>query len=212
LNEKTTATTLINDFIICSQKVEKRNKGDMAETKRHRFLEKITDDDYDVVIPQLKGETSLTFDQCVSRVGTRKQELESSANKARKAKSRRTKTGDEKDQSSSKQVPEIPGFINVRHHLMKWRYILNKEGRHITADEGNGLNKKKQEHNADSDHDSSTGRSNKKCNAKRGSSTKTRKARRTNTVESGTRDGGVDVRFKDRDELNDDSEKQIRQG
>ena len=68
LNERTTATTFINDFIICSQKLEKRNEGDTAETKRHKFLEKITNDEYDVVIQQLKGETSLTFSQCVSRV------------------------------------------------------------------------------------------------------------------------------------------------
>jgi aminopeptidase-like protein len=92
LDEKTTATTFISDFIICSQKLEKRNEGDTAETKRHKFLDKITDDNYDVVIQQLKGETSLTFDQCVLRVRTREQELESSANKATKAKSRRTKT------------------------------------------------------------------------------------------------------------------------
>ena len=184
----------------------------MAETKRHKFLEKITDDDYDVVIQQLKGESTITFDQCVSRIRTREQELESSANKAAKAKARRTNTGDDKDKSTSNKVPEIPGFIlykieqpNVRRDLMKWRYIWNKEGRHITADEGNGSNQKKQERNADLDHDSSTGTSNKKRNAKRGNSTKTLKARRTTIVESGTRNGGVDVQFKDRDEHGDDS-------
>jgi hypothetical protein len=131
-----------------------------------------------------------------------------------KAKSRRTKKGDEKEKSSSDQIPEIPGFIvskieqpNVRRDLLKWRYIWNKEGHHtITADECNGLNKKTQERNADSDLDSSTGTSNKKRNAKRGNSTKTRQAKRTTTVESGTRDGGVDFQFKDRDELDDDSE------
>jgi hypothetical protein len=130
LDDRTTATTFINDFIICSQKLEKRNEGNTAETKRHKFLDKIRDDDYDVVTPQLKGETALTFDQCVSRIRTRKQELESSTNKATKAKSRRTsKKGDEKEKekSSSDQVPVIPGFIvykieqtNVRRDLMKW--------------------------------------------------------------------------------------------
>jgi hypothetical protein len=67
------------------------------------FLEKITDNEYDVVIQQLKGETTLTFDQCVSRIRTREQELESCTNKATKAKARRTKTGDEKDKPSSEQ-------------------------------------------------------------------------------------------------------------
>jgi hypothetical protein len=114
LNEKTTATTFINDFIICSQKLEKRNEGNTAETKRHKFLEKITDDDYNVVMQQLKGETALTFDQCVLRIRTREQELESSANKATKAKARRTKTGDDKDKLSSNQVPKIQDSSSMR--------------------------------------------------------------------------------------------------
>jgi hypothetical protein len=137
LYERTTATTFINDFIICSQKLEKRNEGDTAESKRHKFLDKITDVDYDVVIQRLKGETALTFDQCVLRVQTREQELQSSANKATKAKSRRTKTGDEKEKekSSSDQVDEIPGFIvykikqpNVRRDLIKMAIHLKQGG------------------------------------------------------------------------------------
>jgi hypothetical protein len=58
LDKRTMATTFIDDFIICSQKLEKRNEGDTAGTKRHKFLDKITDDDYDVVIQQFKGETT----------------------------------------------------------------------------------------------------------------------------------------------------------
>jgi hypothetical protein len=68
LDKKTTATSFINDFIICSQKLEKRNKDNTAETNRHKFLEKISDDEYDVVIQYLKDETTLTFVQCISRI------------------------------------------------------------------------------------------------------------------------------------------------
>ena len=182
--------------------------------KRHKFDEKITDDEYDAVIQQLKGETSLTFGECILRLRKRKQELESSAGKATKAKVCRNKNGDGKAKPPSTQVPEIPGYIvykieptNLRRDLLKWQFVWNKEGRHIAADGCNLIpNKKKQERNADSDHDSSAGTSNQKRNAQQGNSTKTGKARRTTIVESGTKDGGVDVLFKDRNEHEDKSE------
>jgi hypothetical protein len=50
LDKKKVAISYINDFIIWCQKLEKRNEGNMAETKRHKFLEKIMDDDCDIIV------------------------------------------------------------------------------------------------------------------------------------------------------------------
>jgi hypothetical protein len=47
LNGLTEASAFVNDFIVCSQKLETKNEGYAAETKRQKFLDQIADDDYD---------------------------------------------------------------------------------------------------------------------------------------------------------------------
>jgi hypothetical protein len=95
--------------------LEKRNEGDTDETKRHKSLEKITDDDYDFVIQQLKGETTLTFEQYVLRIRTREQQLESTAGKATKAKARRNKLGDGNQENCPvKRSPKFQDLFYTR--------------------------------------------------------------------------------------------------
>jgi hypothetical protein len=124
--------------------LEKRDEGDMAETKRHAFLGKIMHDKYDVVIQQQKGKSTRTFEQCIWRIQTCKQELESNARKVMKAKARRNKLVDDKEKSSSEHIPKFHDS-NVRQGLLKWRYVWDKGGHHITANKCNGGQRKKKE-------------------------------------------------------------------
>ena len=64
--------------------MENKNEGDTTESKLARFLDNITDDDYDVVKQQLTGDANTTFDTAVSRIRTREQELEDPVNSKRK--------------------------------------------------------------------------------------------------------------------------------
>ena len=75
LTEETTASSYVNEFPICSSKLEKKRKDYTAATKRHKFLVQIKDDDYDVVKQQLQGDTSIDFDTCVKRIRSREQDL-----------------------------------------------------------------------------------------------------------------------------------------
>ena len=49
LTEETTASSYVNEFLICSSKLEKKREGYTAATKRHKSLDQIKDDDYNVV-------------------------------------------------------------------------------------------------------------------------------------------------------------------
>ena len=49
LTEETTASSYVNEFLICSCKLYKKREGCTAATKRHKFLDQIKDDDYDVL-------------------------------------------------------------------------------------------------------------------------------------------------------------------
>ena len=75
LTEETTASSYVNEFLICSSKLEKKREGYTAATKRHKFLNKIKNKDYDVVKQQLQGDTSIDFDTCVKRIRSREQDL-----------------------------------------------------------------------------------------------------------------------------------------
>ena len=79
-DEKTTASEYVNAFSIASQKLEQKNEGDTPESKLVRFLDNITDDDYDVVKQQLTGDVNTTFDTAVTRIRSREQELEDPMN------------------------------------------------------------------------------------------------------------------------------------
>ena len=75
LTEETTAYSYVNEFLICSSKLEKEREGYTAATKRHKFLDQIKDDDYDVVKQQLQGDTSIDLDTCVKRIRSREQDV-----------------------------------------------------------------------------------------------------------------------------------------
>jgi hypothetical protein len=208
LDEGTVATVYINDFIICCQKLEDKNEGDTAETKRHKFLEKIVDEDYDVVCQQLKGDDTKTFEQCVNRIRQREQELElSNGTPAKKAKARRNKF--DKSPSSSGDIPSIPASIlyklepeNMRKALIKWRGVWNSEKRHITPEEfppGNhetdrGSNKERE------------GGKNRDAKGSKQNKSKKPKYRRTTTSTSGIKDSSPIVSFKDRDDEQEEND------
>ena len=50
LDDDTTAIKYVNECIIRSKKTEDRGEGAMATTKIDKFLEKITDEEYNVVV------------------------------------------------------------------------------------------------------------------------------------------------------------------
>ena len=75
LTEETTASSYVNKFLICSSKLEKKREGYTAAMERHKFLDQIKDDDYDVVKQQLQGDTSIDFDTCVKRIIYREQDI-----------------------------------------------------------------------------------------------------------------------------------------
>ena len=68
LTEETTASSYVNEFLICSSKLEKKREGYTAATKQHNFLDQIKDDYYDVVKQQQQGDTSIDFDTCVNSI------------------------------------------------------------------------------------------------------------------------------------------------
>lgn len=53
LTQTSEANNYINDFILCSSKLEAKNEGYTAETKLTKFLDGIEDDDYDVAVQNL---------------------------------------------------------------------------------------------------------------------------------------------------------------
>jgi hypothetical protein len=143
LDGTTEASTYVNDFIICSQKLDDKSEGYTAETKKQKFLDQITDEEYDVS-KQLLAVATTTFDQCVQGIRTREQDLTKEVDGTLKKARRFKNDSDTKSEgtSSGAQIPSIPGFIlykikpeNVRSDLMKWRGIFNSEGRIIRTNE-----------------------------------------------------------------------------
>ena len=72
LTEETTTSSYVNKFLVCSIKLEKKREGYTDATKRHKSLDQIKDNKYDVVKQQLQGDTSIDFDTCVKRIRSRK--------------------------------------------------------------------------------------------------------------------------------------------
>ena len=60
----------VNTFSIASQKLEEKHEGDTPESKLVRFLDNITDDDYNVVKQQLTGNVNTTLNKAVTRIRT----------------------------------------------------------------------------------------------------------------------------------------------
>ena len=89
LTKETTASSYVNEFLICSSKLEKKREGYIAATKRHKFLDQIKDDDYDVVKQQLQGDMFINFDTSVKRIRSHEQDLPTDEKTKEKGRARR---------------------------------------------------------------------------------------------------------------------------
>ena len=142
LDENTNANKYINRFIICSNKLEDKAEGDSLDTKRSKFLDQIINDDYDVVVQQLWGNTMAIFDDCVKRIHSWEQDL-LHTQKGVTGKAQCIKDASQKDGSIKKaKILLIPSYIlhkvqplNVKRDLIRWHGIYNSEGRTIHSDE-----------------------------------------------------------------------------
>jgi hypothetical protein len=68
LDGSTEASAYVNTFIICSQKLEDKSEGYTSLTKRQKFLDQITDEEYDVSKQWLAGDETKTFHDCVKKI------------------------------------------------------------------------------------------------------------------------------------------------
>jgi hypothetical protein len=75
LSKTSKASTYVNDFLICCPKLDAKNEGYTAETKRQQFLDQIVDNNYNVAKQQLAGDRTIDFHGCIQRVQNRKQDL-----------------------------------------------------------------------------------------------------------------------------------------
>ena len=144
LTEETTASSYVNKFLIFSSKIEKKREGYTATTKRHKFLDQIKDDKYNVVKQQLQGDTSIDFDAYVKRIRSREQDISTDEKLEENGRARRfvKKEGNvnpnKNDGAKRKydlpdgKIPSIPGYIlskintdDVRTDLIRWRGICN---------------------------------------------------------------------------------------
>ena len=128
---------------------EQKREGYTAATKRHKFLDQIKDNDYDVVKQQLQGDTSIDFDTCVKRIRSREQDLSTDEKTEEKGRARRfvrkggNVNSNKSDGAKRKydvpegKIPSIPGYIlykikpeDFRIDLIQWRGMYNdKKGR-----------------------------------------------------------------------------------
>ena len=211
LSEKVKANEYINTFILCTRKLEEKSEGYTEATKRTKFLDQIEDEDYDVVVQYLRGDSTKTFEECVQRIRSREQELErlskDSTSKARRV----TPPSGGKVAGNSKSkdtlIPLFPTCLlntikspSIKKDLFKWRGTWNKEGRMIRVDELTGSSEsgtKKDDNSVESDGGSHSKQKSPKKKRKK-------KARRTKTSMSGLSDTATPhVKFKDVDDSND---------
>jgi hypothetical protein len=215
LSKTSQASTYVNDFIICCQKLDAKNEGYTTEMKRQRFLHQIVDDSYDVAKQQLAGDLTIDFHGCFQRVRNRKQDLLKAKGEALK-KARRFKKNEESDsepkkEGSSATIPSIPSYIlykikpeNVKKDLIWWRGIYNSEKRIIRANEltapagrtdgkAEGGASAKRDGDDSETHGSGKGRNSRGGKGKKPFKKKARrirgKLRRTATQPSGTSNG-----------------------
>jgi hypothetical protein len=224
MNIDTSASEYINTFVLCSNKLESKKEGSTAPTKKWDFLNKIKDPEYDVAKESLPSDETANFEDCVTPIRTREQAISQSSTEEAKGKARRVPT-DITDSSFSKpnesitKIPSIPNSIlyaikdeDVRRNLIRWRGIYNQEGREIRTDELSGNTSSNaddggKKRNRGNHRGGGKGSGDKDRNTKlyRGKD-KSKKSRRTSTVESGTKSSAtVKVRFKEDEEPNDDS-------
>jgi hypothetical protein len=158
-------------------------------------LDKIIDEDYDVVVQQLRGDSTKSIEDYVLRIRTQEQELDKLSNDATK-KARRVQGGKsyESPGSNSGKIPSIPNFIlhkvqtsSVNRDLVLWLGIYNSEGRTIHTDElttlkEDGDKRKRDDNSVGSNHNPPPGRGGKYRGGRGGC----RKARRTKMSTTGT--------------------------
>ena len=84
LDENTTATAYINEFIILSNRLESRGEGETDETKRRRFIKRIVDEEYLVTKRILEQNSELDFNKCVIEIRKTEQSLLANDNATRK--------------------------------------------------------------------------------------------------------------------------------
>ena len=121
--KKNSRQKYVNKFLICSSKLENKREGYTAGTKRHKFLDQIKDDNYDVVKQQPQGDTSFDFDTCFKRIRSREQDLSTDEKTEEKGCARRfvRKGGNVNSNKSDGvkrkydvpegKIPSIPGYI-----------------------------------------------------------------------------------------------------
>jgi hypothetical protein len=196
------ANQYINEFIICSRKLEERDEGSTVSTKKNKFLEQILDSDYDVVVQQLRGDDDANFESCVKRIRKWEQDLLRKRTETI-GKARRVDFQSGEQNTEGKHIPSIPSFIlhkieppSVRKDLIKWRGIYNNEGRQIRPDETSCATAKSRRNDVDSDGSTAPPPAKKgKQNQKQ-----KRRVRRALQSPSGLPAASPRVRFKDDDE------------
>jgi hypothetical protein len=159
LDENTSASSFINDFIICHKRLDAKSEGVTAASKRESFLDKIVDSDYAITKEFLTLHQQLGFDECVVNIRRRETYLKLQDNKDSTTRARRATENYDSDEVSNKRarrfkgnnyeskkdgprIPSIPNAIlykiqpeHVRKNLIRWRGIYNSEGRQIKPDE-----------------------------------------------------------------------------
>ena len=207
LDEQNTATSYINDFIVSSQELEERGEGMTSATKRESFLAGITDPDYDVIVQQLSGDEHATFESCVNKIREREQRLLIGASQTAAKRARRGRQDESYESSTTTTKPKvsIPFFPKhllsrieseeLRTDLLNWRTFYYKEGRSASPDD---LAKMRKSGNGKKSGEGSPDNGNSR-NGKR----KRGKARRTQTVVSGTQDGPEAIRISIKDTHDD---------
>jgi hypothetical protein len=222
LTQTSEANDYINNYILCSSKLEAKNEGYTAETKLTKFLDGIEDDDYDVAVQNLRSDSTKNFHDAVLRIRTREQELLKSqrdaTSKARRATSTKSGTTSRPSSSASdKAIPSIPDWLlksikpdNVRRDLIRWRGVWNSEARHLTADEktvkSNGSEKGNKSSKRQQDDGSVGSGNNRHSDKNKKQETHGKKSRRTKTSTSGlSSTPHVKIKDDDDDASDDDS-------
>ncbi len=202
LDDATKASEYVNVFIQCCQKLEAKDEGPSKATKMKMFLDKIVDDDYNVVKQNLQHRHDAEFEDCVAAVRAREQIImqEGSLESGKRARRFINKDKDkEKNHGKSGSIPFVPSWIfkskdaeKVKSDLLTWRKKFNEEKKHLKEDESEY--KKAQ---GGSSSTSKEGHARKKFKP-----SEKKKVRRTKTHVSGSPESSIKVSMKDED--NDD--------
>jgi hypothetical protein len=220
LTQTSEANDYINEYILCSSKLEAKSEGYTVETKLTKFLDGIEDDDYDVAVQNLRSDSTKTFHDAILRITTSEQELLKSQRDAT-LKARRASTSNKSSSDSTrpgassadKPIPSIPDWIlrsirpdTARKDVIRWRGVFNAESRHLKADERTVASSDKSSKGSKrQSDDASVGSSSNRHSDKR-KSQKTKKSRRTKTSTTGI-SSTPHVRLKDEgDDVTSESE------